>query len=389
MKTKLRIHCSSTAFAAALLVGGILVWSYWPRNQVQIVRVSPTANAGLNQDVSVTTFNVSAAVDEISWSPDSAKLAVLTKPGKDKRGQDRSVLTFQVADERQEVVHTTDAALLGLAYWPDGSIIASASWRTGPKGECEILLWGPATRQKAGQLIGAPLDGLGVPMTSDPLSIAVSPDGRWLAAGTKLVDAKVLAGAHIGGEVCVWELTTKHLKWFNRTTHTDIVQSVVFSNDGKTLASAGIDKLIRIWDVETGQLKATLTGAAWHGIACVAFSPDGKLLASGGAGEEDGGSVRVWDVDSGLMKQRFSAFRPHSNVRVAFAPDGQSLMAVGLKKESNEAEFRVHRWEPMTGQYRGMLAEHTGSPRTMSISRDGMLAVGTFEGQIVIVTLPK
>jgi hypothetical protein len=113
-------------------------------------------------------------------------------------------------------------------------------------------------------------------------------------------------------------------------------------------------------------------------------------MASGGGGEEDGGSIRLWDVESGLMKHRFSVFRAHSNVRVAFEPDGRCLIAVGLKKESGTAEFQVQRWEPMTGQYRGMLAEHAGSPRTMSISRDGTrLAVGTFEGQIVVITLPK
>lgn len=181
----------------------------------------------------------------------------------------------------------------------------------------------------------------------------------------------------------------KTLKWSDRTTHTDTVQSVFFSSDGKRLASAGIDKLIRIWDVETGRLQATLVGAAWHGITSVAFSPDESQLASGGEGEEDGGCVRLWDIESGQMKHRFAAFRPRSNVRVAFAPDGQSLIAVGLKRESQGAEFRVHRWEAKTGKYLGMLTEQAGSPRTMSISRDSkQLAVGTFEGQIHVVALP-
>lgn len=251
-------------------------------------------------------------------------------------------------------------------------------------------MWDPATAKQTKTLVGAPLTGLGVPFTSDPIAIAVSPDGRFLAAGSKLVDAHKLHGAHIGGEVCVWDLKTSTLKWFDRSTHTDIVNAVEFSADGKLLATAGIDKLIRLWDPESGRLIKTLTGASWHGISSLAISPDGKLLASGGSGEEEGGTVRIWDLESGLLMHLIPAFRRQSPVRVVFSGDGQTLIGVGATKDSSAPEWRVHAWEPVSGRHKGMLLEHPGHARAIAVSPDGrQLALGTFQGEIVLVDLNR
>ena len=372
-----------------IVAGTALAWRFWPRSQVQIERADSPAREESKSIANVTTFMASAAVDDLCWNSDATLLGVLTK---DDRGKGnavravRTVLALDIPTEHRAVLHTTDAVLIGLAYSPDGKFMASASWRTSPTGECEILFWDMATRSRAKSLIGAPLGGMSVPITSDPLAIAISPDGKYLAAGTKVVDAGLLQGAHIGGEVCVWDLDTNQLKWFNRTTHTDIVQSVAFSGDSKLMVTAGIDKLIRLWDAESGKLTATLSGAAWHGVHSVAITPDGKRVASGGSGEEDGGSVRVWDVTTGKLLQRFSAFRQRSNVRVAFTPDGLTLVATGVAKDSDHSEFVVHAWDASTGRHIGRLANHAGTPRSMAISRDGMkVAIGTFEGHIVLV----
>lgn len=205
----MRLRRLTILIALILLVVGAVVLNFWPKDQVQVSRTSAPITSG-DQHASISTFNVSASVDDVCWMPDLSTLAILTKSGGDNLKQKRSVLTFHVATARQEVIRQTDAVLIGLACAPDGSNIASASWRTGLAGECEILLWNPVNRQSSGSLVGAPLAGLGVPITSDPLSIAISPDSRWLAAGTKVVDADGLIGAHIGGEVCVWELATKN-----------------------------------------------------------------------------------------------------------------------------------------------------------------------------------
>jgi hypothetical protein len=62
------------------------------------------------------------------------------------------------------------------------------------------------TGEELDRLRVSPLEGLGLPFTSDILCVSFSPDGRFIAAGTKLVDEGVVHGGHIGGEVCMWDL---------------------------------------------------------------------------------------------------------------------------------------------------------------------------------------
>jgi WD40 repeat protein len=73
--------------------------------------------------------------------------------------------------------------------------------------------------------------------------------------------------------------------------HTDIVNSVVFSNDGKYLASGSHDKTLKLWSVQTLTEVMTLRGCS-QSFASVAFSPDSNYLASG-SNEE----VNVWSIE--------------------------------------------------------------------------------------------
>lgn len=364
-----------------------VAWYAWPRHYTRIVKV-PQSSIGSEQ----ATFEVlqaSAAVDSIAWSPDGKTLAVQTKPREPTKSGKYAILLWDIGASRQQrVIFETSDPIFSVAYSSDGKTLACAAWRRNRHKEGEILRWNSETGRKIGTLVGAPRTGLGVPFTSDPLSIAYSPDGRWVASGTKLVDAGNNIGAHIGGEVCVWDAKSGELKWFDRSTHTDIVYAVTFSSDGQLLASAGSDKLIRIWDAETGGLRRTLVGAAWDGIGSLDFSSKGKFLASGGSGREEGGIVRIWDVETGDLKHTMSTqFRRGGNSPVAFSPGGATLFAVGPTQES-EAKWQVHMWEPNSGSHQGVLLARPGGARAMTVSPDRTkLAVGTWEGDVILVDL--
>src|SRR5262249_24497131 len=122
-----------------------------------------------------------------------------------------------------------------------------------------------------------------------PNCVAVSPDGRRLAAGGWGRAVKVWDAA-TGAELLSLPLTVT-------------VQCVAFSPDGRRLAAGSGDYTnpgetappgeIKVWDVGSGAEVFTLRGHP-HLVRSIAFSPDGRLLASGSAG-----SVKVWDAVAG------------------------------------------------------------------------------------------
>src|SRR5439155_15467766 len=112
-------------------------------------------------------------------------------------------------------------------------------------------------------------------------SVALSQDGKWLAAGTA------------NGEVRVWDANNAEAVLV-LSGHTEWVRSVAFSPDGKCIASGSEDKTIRIWDINSGDCLNVLVEHEGT-VYSVVFSPDGDSIASG---SEDK-TIRIWDINSG------------------------------------------------------------------------------------------
>jgi WD40 repeat protein len=148
-----------------------------------------------------------------------------------------------------------------VAVAPDGTWLATGSR------DCTVRIWDPATGACTATLTGH---------TGSVESMAVAPDGTWLATG-----------GH--DRVRIWDPATGACT-ATLTGHTGSVGSMVVAPDGTWLATTGSsDKKVRIWNPATGACTATLTGhTGW--VQSMAVAPDGTWLATG-----DHDRVRIWD----------------------------------------------------------------------------------------------
>jgi WD40 repeat protein len=139
---------------------------------------------------------------------------------------------------------------------------------------------------------------------SEPVyALAWSPDGSWLASGSR--DTRIVLHASDGSRRCL-------------TGHRDPVLCVSWSPDGARLASGGRDAVGRVWD-RSGHCSAELRG---HRLTIwgIGFSPDGRRVATSSFDTD----VRIWDASSGRC---VAVLRGHSREVscLCWARDGRLL----------------------------------------------------------------
>lgn len=205
--------------------------------------------------------------------------------------------------------------------------------------------------------------------------VAVSPDGKCLAAGTN------------DGSVSLWEIGTGR-ECLRLENHAAKVYGIAFSPDGTRLATACEDGVARIWDTDNGQETARLIGQEadryeekW--VFCVAFSPDGFLLATAGVD----GTIRIWDLETNEQVARLEGHETEGDWRlvfcVTFSSDGTRLASGGV-----DGTARV--WDIATGEETATLKGHGKWVRGVALSPDGtLLATAGYDGTARLWDLNK
>ena len=218
----------------------------------------------------------------VAFSPDGKTLAIGGENGGDVMLSDVSTGRLLAPLKGR----SGDDVIFSVSYSPDGKTLASSS--TDMKTTYSL----DGKKLEAGNGVGLTFWDMPSGMklsTSNPAvyniwSVAFSPDGKSLAAGTEAGVVKIL-DVPTGRE----RMTLKG--------HTDMVHGVAFSPDGRAIVSASMDKTLKLWDAASGRELATLRGHA-KAVKCVAFSPDGRMIASGSWDD----TAKLWDV-SGVVER--------------------------------------------------------------------------------------
>jgi serine/threonine protein kinase/WD40 repeat protein len=182
------------------------------------------------------------------------------------RGRSR-VVVVEMKGKAKRVRNVMHPHVGCVALSPDGRWVAA-----GPNFE-----WGPRTRvwdARTGRL------ARDLPVSGN-VNVFFDPAGRWLVTGSR-------------EEYCFWEVGSwRPVRTIGRDHAPSVGGLLAFTRDGKVLAVAHSPTQLRLLDAATGRELATLTAAWPPAVRWLAFSPDGGLLAAA-CGANEG--IQLWDL---------------------------------------------------------------------------------------------
>ncbi len=224
-----------------------------------------------------------------------------------------------------------------LAYSPSGKFLALGQERATAFVSFSMLVVDADSGEVVHKLVYAarPAFNEGSLAPDRTTALAFSPDGRWLAVGTRI------------GQVHRWDMKQKAPALRSWSAHKATVRLLSFGADGKSLLSVGEDRAVARWDVETGR-QALPPFVAKHNLTHLAVSPDREQLAYA-----DGGDLHFLDAKT----LRASPTRPSrlgAGGAMAFAPDGRGLVVnrdrVLQVLDLARGKF-AHTWHAPDGEY--------------------------------------
>jgi WD40 repeat protein len=243
------------------------------------------------------------AVRRMAYSPDGRFLVVSDFGGSTRlldTASGKPLLNFTPHSNR----------INGLAIAPDGTLVAAGS------ADCTITL-SEITGKDQGTLLAE---------NSPVLSVALSPDDRWLLAGCE-AKAYLFDLAHRD--------TPKPIEAYNSGPQR-FVEAVAFSPDGRSFVTAGLKA--QLWENGTATLIRDFATPGRR-IRSLLFASDGNAVFA----VDDGGRLLSLSTATGSLLASAQAHEGPS-VGLALSADGRKIVTIG------RTDFQIKIWNADTLQ---------------------------------------
>jgi len=245
----------------------------------------------------------------------------------------------------------TTRGVFSLAFSPDGRMLAAGTQHG------KILRWSISK--------GQPMESIDASQET-VRSIAFSPDGQILASGSA------------DNRLRLWSAIEGHLLDLQEV-HSDMVTAVDFSPDGAKLVTGSKDNSLCLWEVRKGSasLLRMLQGHTGS-VYAVVFSSDGALIASGSSDK----TVRLWSIDT--QEESFVLGRITGTILcVAFSPD-DTILATGSWGGS------IRLWDVAQRKSQRILEGHNDRVYSLAFSsQTGIFASGSKDTSVRLWTHPE
>jgi mono/diheme cytochrome c family protein len=282
------------------------------------------------------SYRVAVPVTALAFSPNGQELAA--------SGYNEITIWNPTNGALVRRIKNVPQRVLGLAYNPDGTLLAAAGGTPGQSGE--VTLYDPAQ--------GTVVRNLGS-MPDVAWGVAFNPAGNRLAACG--ADRSIrLYDVASGKEERVIE------------DHADWVMAIAWNHDGTRIASASRDKTSKMFDAATGESLVTYPG---HGeqVFGVAFNADSTQVLSTGRDKK----VHVWKPADAAKIGEIAGFGQEVYDIVVQAGQIFCCSADKTARQFEAAERKPVRNYEGHADWVYSLAYHDGSKR---------LATGSFDGEV-------